>query len=198
MLTMQSYLNKMDQKLITIRRHKEAQIDLLPPAPPDADTIEKRLKHMDNLQRGGNVHMIKASNFRDREKILLTKIAKFRLYRRAATLILVILFSLVVQSLFPQFGNQITRSYYETVAQLFPVLLIACYLNDAAPKSTENYKLKVFIETKFTGFFITLIGMVVSLAVIATDKSTTASLILTIAALGFMLRVLMEETLTHE
>jgi len=192
-ITLKAYLNKLEDEKVRIRQKKELMISKFPDPITPHRSLEESLEHMDSLAYKKNEFFVKATKYRDQEVLISMKQVRIRLIRRSIVLLLVLLSCAFAQHLFPELGNSIKLSYFEIMAQLYPVLLIACYLNTTTVKDTEYNKFRYFVDAKFTGFILTAIGLVTCLYVIASGQTNTYSLLLSIVTMLFMLRVLLVE-----
>ena len=97
----------------------------------------------------------KAANARWDERQLLTKIGWLKIWRTSLILIMTLASSIIMNIIFPSAGKNINIAYYETLAQIFPILLIAIYIERPI---AENLRRRTSREAKFYNKQIKIYG----------------------------------------
>ncbi len=83
-----------------------------------------------------NAHLNKAADFRSEQLKVVMEMANLKLMQVMLSFFLIFIVFTVLAFLFPFLGMYIKVEYYSTVAQILPVLLIACFFSGDEEEAT--------------------------------------------------------------
>lgn len=158
--------------------------------------LEKELvaisgKPIPNIQFDKNSKEFKeATDLRLQKNSIRFRLAKIITMQNILIFLLVIFISLVMSIIFPDTGKEIGKEYYSSVSNIFPILLIALYLNNPKHLNTKiNYSIN-FLEKNFKGLIPIIYGETVSLAALALNYTNSIIFFLSISSLFWITIVL--------
>lgn len=114
--------------------------------------------------------------------------------------VLVFIGALIFQHYWAALGADVELSYYLSLAQIFPVILIALYITSAKPKplvglfkmNHQTVRLLIVLSESFHGIAGTFIGKVACLIVLATGVSSSFLLLTSIICLVMVILGLLQ------
>ena len=190
-------INIQNQKLQITRKSKEKYIDLGGGFDPVT-----HIKNVEVRTEESTAYFKKAAEYRKEETAILTKISWLKIWQFVLSLIVLIIISIFAQLFFPKMGRNISNEYYVTLAQVFPVLLIACYIEKPIIKNKYDFenKMRSFwrFTNQFNGISIVLFGEMLCLFAIATKQSHTWLLLVSTSSFVYIFKILIDNIRIRE
>lgn len=194
-----SYIRKALRKLFIIDKFEKLDKELVNIRIIKEDYIEKQ-----NFE--------KAALSRLKERQLLTKIGWLKICRALLVFTILSLISIIANIFFPELGKNISIDFYSNLAQIFPILLIACYIERPIAKNMNSemirrakfyiprnriYEFLRFTE-QFDGVLTVIIGEILCLYAIATNQSSTFLLLMSSFSFLYIFKILIDNIMLRE
>lgn len=154
-----------------------------------SDDLAVNFGYIDKEREQKNPDLLKAAEYRAKEIKLLINKYWARIWLQIYWIFLIILGGAILNWILPTIGLEVKEGYYAALSQIYPVLLIALYLTPSGDKGKSldgRNRQMVYLNklgSKITGVMVILLGLAVSLTVLATGNSSTFSLFITVVTL---------------